>query len=484
MTTSERNDGSKSGEFGEMLEQTNTFDDWLKNNFRVKATRQNYTQGALIFLKAIYGETEYKNWMQTGEGIDRYLKDKRIFLDDFKKMVRYMNSMKYSPATIHSTCSNVKTFFDEHGHEIEAKDWRIMKRALLPSNVVLTQDDILNKAQLESVIYHLTICGKAVALFLSSTGARVGESMKLKIADLKLDNDPPQVNIRPQYTKKGLGGRVVWMSYEARDAIKEWFKIKVTRLKKNKEPFPKDMVFGFTPANFSCMWHTALKKAGLEQRDPTTNFRIYHVHTLRKFFRTRMGLANVSDLVVHAWMGHKAYLNTYDKLGKEEMANLYRDHMDAVSIYTISGDVTAFREQLDSLTNQVETQKKDKKLVEELLTKYDIPDDIPMNERLISLITKIQQKPEAPATPPQTEPVTPSKPVSKPPEIHVETKKELVKEDSKLIWCPYKEDWINPIKCETCKALRFKVYADCKRRRILNPNDSLFDPDKPRPLGQ
>jgi len=291
------------------------------------------------------------------------------------------------------------------------------------------------------------------------------------------------------------------MSYEARDALKEWFRIKDTRRKRIKDKntkspkrrsydfYPKNMVFGFEPHNFSFMWRLALKKAGLDQRDPTTklHYYIYHIHTLRKFFRTNMGLAGVKDFVVHAWQGHKAYLSqAYDRLSKEEMAKQYLDHMDAVSIYDVSVDVTSFKEKLASMSQQLETQKKDRSLVEALLTEHGIPDDKPMDERLISLITKMQQKPE-PAAPPESKPVAPPKPVPKPQrsqKIHVETKKELVKEDSKLIWCPYKDDWIDPIKCETCKALRFKVYADCKRRRILNPNDSLFDPDKPRPLGQ
>ena len=313
-----------------------TLEEWLENNFRVKSTKDNYRKALGLFVKAIYGETQHGNMHEASLGVDRYLKDQRNFLDDFKQMVRYMNSKSYASGYIHGVCSKVRKFFDRHGFEIAKRDWEDMKTSLLPVNVTATQDDILTKEQLRNVLNHMAIHGRALTLFLLSTGARIGETLQLKMTDLDLDADPPSVNIRPQYTKKGLGGRIIWMSYEARDALKEWLKVKESRRKRRtNEPFPRDMVFGFSAANFRVMWRASLDKVGLGQRDPSTKIKlyVYHVHTLRKFFRTQMGLAKVSDMVVHAWMGHKAYLNTYDKLGKEEMAKRYRDHMAAVSVY-------------------------------------------------------------------------------------------------------------------------------------------------------
>jgi len=69
-------------------------------------------------------------------------------------------------------------------------------------------------------------------LFLLSIGARIGETLKLKIADLELDADPLMAHIRPEYTKGGYGGRTVFMTYEACDAIREWLQIKNTVIEK------------------------------------------------------------------------------------------------------------------------------------------------------------------------------------------------------------------------------------------------------------
>jgi len=51
--------------------------------------------------------------------------------------------------------------------------------------------------------------------------ARIGETLKLEKQDFKLDADLPSVDIKAEYTKGGVGGRTVYFSYEARDAIKD-----------------------------------------------------------------------------------------------------------------------------------------------------------------------------------------------------------------------------------------------------------------------
>jgi len=57
-----------------------------------------------------------------------------------------------------------------------------------------------------------------------------------------------------------------------------------------------------------------------------------------------------------------------------------------------------------------------------------------------------------------------------------------VKPKDDLISCPYRDEWVHRVKCETCKAMRFKVYTDCQFRRIKNPNDPIFQISKPKPL--
>lgn len=164
------------------------------------------------------------------------------------------------------------------------------------------------------------------------------------------------------------------MSYEARDAIKEWLKTKDSRRKpRTNEPYPKDMVFGFNVYNFEAMWRRALEKAGFDKRDSETRIHIYHVHTLRKFFSTQMSLDGVSRDIYEAWMGHKRYLDeAYHRYSLEQLGNIYEANMDAVSIYGGAG-VSDFEQKLDAIEKEVKEKDEELRKVNEMLDKLGIP---------------------------------------------------------------------------------------------------------------
>jgi len=306
-------------------------EEWLEKNFRKENTKKNYRKAISDFLNCVYGNNEY-NSSNVDDGLFLYLHQQRNFTDDLKEMIRKLLS-RYMPGTLNVYVNLTRKFFSRQGYEVPDSEWDLIKSSLLPPNIVTTQDETLAKAQLRKVANHLPIQHRALVLFLLSTGCRIGETLQLKVEDLKLEEDPPSANIRPEYTKKGVGGRTVWMSYEARDAIESWLKIKDSMRKRGGTGDYKGSVFpfGYTAAQKS--WQRALNQSGFGERDTKTKIYIFHIHTLRKFFRTQMGLAGVSDLIVHAWMGHKAYLSqAYDR-PKKELAKIYKDHVGAVSIY-------------------------------------------------------------------------------------------------------------------------------------------------------
>jgi len=469
--------------------------DWVNKRCRTVGTKQAYYSALLNFLRSVYGEHKYpsfpshsdpaKKQKVINDGIERYLNENRDFLEDFNSFILWLNKNKYAPMTSHTHTSMVKKFFSRHGHKLSDDDWEDL-RGLLAPNKPRTQDKILTKEQFRSMLSHLGIYMRALALFLGSTGARVGETLKLKIADLELDKDPPQVNIRPQYTKKELGGRVMWFSYEARDAIKEWLKVKDSRKKKTGHLFPKEMVFGIALSTTEAMWVNALKKAGLDQRDESTKKRmyIYHIHTIRKFFRTRMALANVPDMIVHGWMGHSAYLaEAYDR-PEEELTKLYLDHMDAVSVYG-SGTSSEFKKKLEAIEKESKQDKEELRKVNEMLNKLGISNDRPLEERLLEYFRLTQTKQtsqpiKSETNIPSEQPKSSETVIEKPKPLPVPTKP--LKQNPDLVYCPNKEDWIHKVYCGTCKTTNWKMWKDCQRKRVLNPNDPIFQPTKPKPL--
>jgi len=488
--------------------------EWINKRCRTKGTKKGYRLSLFRFLRAIYGENTYPFFKTGGtpdnqqrqvnkrhkildSGIQRYFDEDRNFVKDFNNFILWMNKEKYAPKSIHSTLSMVKKFFLRHGHKLTDEEWEDLKGLLAP-NKPRTQDKTLTKEQLKSVLNHLGLGMRALILFLASTGARIGETLQLKIGDINLGADPPEVNVRPQYTKKEVGGRVIWFSYEARDAIREWLKAKVNRKKKTGESFSKDKVFGFSEGTTTRMWHIALQKAGLDQRDPSTKTRIflYHLHTLRKFFSTQMGDAGVPESTIHAWMGHTAYLEAeYKRHSLEKLAKTYRDHMDAVSVYG-SGSVSEFRRKLDAIEEESRHDKEDIRKANELLDKLGVPDDRPLEERLLIGFSKLAEiKQLAPKEPsyeepkrdfqqakpqlPKSEPLRHTKPVQKPQVLMKPTEKHKVDD---WVVCPDRDDWVRKsVECKQCRQDNFKKFKECWLERRKNPSSDLFKCSKPKP---
>jgi hypothetical protein len=112
-------------------------------------------------------------------------------------------------------------------------------------------------------------------------------------------------------------------------------RIKDTLTKRgNHGDYSGTKVFPFDSSTARFMWNMACDKAGCGDRDKRTDRRIYHLHSLRKFFRTKIGL----DLdLIHALMGHAEYLDAaYVRLDQDrEVAEAYLEAMPNVSVYQV-----------------------------------------------------------------------------------------------------------------------------------------------------
>ncbi|GAI42954.1 unnamed protein product, partial [marine sediment metagenome] len=100
------------------------------------------------------------------------------------------------------------------------------------------------------------------------------------------------------------------------------------------EPYTGPIMFPYIDSTARWMFNTACDKAGLGVRDNGTGRRILHLHSLRKFFRTKIGL----DLdTTNALMGHSEYLDdAYLRLEESgEIAQVYKEAMPNVSVYAI-----------------------------------------------------------------------------------------------------------------------------------------------------
>lgn len=317
---------------------------WLETNFRNKSTIKTYKAALNLFKKSLNIQ-ELKDYTSSNPDADHDIK-------------QFLNAIQERPSkTISCYTAAVKVFLTDHEIELKEHQWRnIRRRGFMPKRIkAQTRDRKPSKAQLKKLVSYMDIKGKALFLFLASSGCRIGETLQLRIEDMNMEADPPQAFVRGETTKNGVGERTVYMSYEAADNIKNWLEIKDGMGKRNGGYYSGDLVFPFGHSTASFIWYNSLSKAGLDERDPRTGRRCLHIHSMRKFFRTQIGL---DTDITHALLGHSEYLDdAYVRLNQKEISESYKEAMHRVSVYTVE-DQELRKETVEQLKKIVELENK------------------------------------------------------------------------------------------------------------------------------
>lgn len=303
--------------------QDETLTEWL-SEFKKETTQRTYLS-ALKKFKKLLGIEDLGEYVKAGPNV----------VADARKFLAALDGRPSK--TVGTYVGAVKMFMQDHDVKMPDDEWRkIRRRGFMPKRVKAeTRDKKPSKTQLKQILNYADIKCRSMVLFLLSASARIGETVQIKIEDFNLDVDPPQATIRSEYTKGGMGGRTVYFSYEARDALRDWLRVKDEIGRRTGEgTYKSEKMFPWSTDTARYMWNMACDKAGLGSRDKKTNRRIYHLHSLRKFFRTKIGL----DLdITHALMGHAEYLDdAYLRLEEAgEIAKAYLEVMPNVSVYQV-----------------------------------------------------------------------------------------------------------------------------------------------------
>jgi integrase len=323
---------------------------WLQE-FNSHHTRTNYLSSLRRYKKAL-----------NIDSLDDYVKNTKDATDDLKKFVMHLNG---APSmTIKTRVCAVKSFLNDQNITVEEDSWKKMRRrGFYPKRVkASTRDKKPTKEQLKQIIeYCSDIKAKALFLFLASSGARIGETLKIEIEDFDLEADPPRAFISGDITKGGVGERTVYFSYEARDALKNWLAIKDNTRKSNGESFRSPLMFPISIQTAITMFYNATSKAGLSQKDRRTNRHLIHIHSIRKFFRSNVGL---DTDITHALMGHSGYLDeAYVRLNEAEVGEAYKKNMAKVSVYAVED--LELRKTAEEQKKEIEDLKMKVKALEE-----------------------------------------------------------------------------------------------------------------------
>jgi len=329
------------------------------------STKKAYQSGILKFLEFIYNRKR-KNKCVTDEEMEQfeelaeeYLNSQRDFERDLLNFTSFLSKKGTPPKTANLYIVAVKEWFIWNGIEISQKVLKEIKHKK-PKGGAITEEDIITKETLRKILTNCDIKGKALFIFLATTGLRLNEALSIEIDDLKMENDPPEVLIRASYTKT-QEKRVVFLTTEAKEYLLQWLEVRDKFLKEsydrtknfrkvNKTPIDLNSkkVFPFCKKTVYEMWYEALKKSNLLKTDKYTNRLTLRVHGLRKFFRTQLVKARIPQEVINALMGHgrSSLEQVYTKFPKEEIIEMWKSQAELELTIYGSPDVERLREEL------------------------------------------------------------------------------------------------------------------------------------------
>ena len=323
--------------------------EFLDPDLYAKGTITTY-RGALIdFFSHVYGvHREGKRATRAemeryDELADQYLTDvrtgKRDHVMDLKKYTaRLVKTVP--PKTLHLRLSVVREFFAGHRLKLEHDDRTLILKTMGRENRApraVSETTTLRKEMITSIVMQSDVRMRAFILVLLSSGMRIGEALQLLPGDVDLSRSPAPVHIRRETTKTQTA-RDTFISPEAVDAVREWLKVRDRYIQNARargftradSPF----LFAMSRSGAYRRWDEAVTRAGLFKRDRETNYATVRVHSLRKFFRSYMGLSANPEMV-EAWIGHSEGLNaTYARHFPPEMIEgEYKKGMHHVTVF-------------------------------------------------------------------------------------------------------------------------------------------------------
>jgi integrase len=293
-------------------------------------TKKQYRAAIKTFFKSLPGIT-YESLPETSEHyfmLERdYEKDVWLFFERIRHR---------PPQVVRSRLSTVKLFLENNDVELSQRFWKNVKRKIRGSSAV-SEERVPDNVDLRRILSHMRVKGKALFLALASSGLRIGEALQLERDDIYLDEEPVRINVRAEIAKTG-DRRTTFISNEACEALKEWLKVREAWIREavQKSRFKTakqdNRIFPFSDQVAYQVWNGALDKAGLNGVDKTTNRHKMHIHTLRKFFRSKMGTVIKAD-IVEELIGHR---NVYRKHSDRDLAKFYKQGEGAITVFGVS----------------------------------------------------------------------------------------------------------------------------------------------------
>jgi len=292
---------------------------------------------------------------------ETYIKKNKDYREEIKNWwEQHLNEV---PKTRHTKLGVIKSFL-EFNEIIYPKAFWIERRREKKGRRAATLDRVPSAAEFKIILLHGDVKDKALFLFLSTSGVRIDEALKIKPNMIDLEHDPPMIKLPANITKTG-DPRITFITPECKSYLLEWLKLRKAYIKRavkrtghicTKNP-DDDRIFPFSYDVAWTRWKWLITKAGLNERDSTTDRYILHIHCLRKYFMSQLKL-ELPNVIPEALAGHEEYLDeAYRRYTQEQLGEEYKKGMHCLTVFERAPDLTGVNESLKEKDKQIQGLK-------------------------------------------------------------------------------------------------------------------------------
>ena len=360
-----------------------------------KNSKNVYRAGIIKFLEFVYNRKKKKGKIvneemkEFEELAEQYFDENRNYGEDLVKFASFLAKQNVPPKTSSAYVSAVKEWFLWNNLELSQRTMKEVRHKL-PKGGVRTEEEEMTKEKLRKILNCCDLSGRALFLLLATTGMRLGEALALELDDLKLDENPPRVIIRGENTKTGEM-REVFLTQEAKEILLQWLSVRDKFLRESYEKVknfmkigktPIDLrdrrVFPFSKSKVERLWHEVLEKAELLRKDKSTGRATIVIHSLRKYFRTRLAKARVPAEMIDALMGHSrsSLRQVYTKFSPEEVIEMWKKAEIELTVFG-SPEAEELRKKLKEKEEELkkkeqELQQRFKEMQQQLMSEVEM----------------------------------------------------------------------------------------------------------------
>jgi integrase len=264
--------------------------------------------------------------------VAKYVNDLRNGRRDITADLQALGEICRTPATCLGYQSAIRTLLSEEAISLPPGGERRLRRARRQTRPPSGQDHLTPGAILK-LLEHLDTRGRAILYVLASSGARLGETLSIRLEDLDLDSRPARARIRNPRTG---ASRVAFISREATGAIRVYLIVRGRFLASARSRGGRGdtkLLFPLGTRAFEQIWGLGLSKAGLERFDPVTKRRTLPVRATRRFFAERMSTVLPAPVIREMLGTTRRPPDPNFRFTDEELGRAYLDGEPAVTLH-------------------------------------------------------------------------------------------------------------------------------------------------------